>query len=92
MSVDWRAVRDVLKTVKPGWQPSTGDEPNPDYEFANAIIQTFYDRLRVTCLGCKVSRQPHEFYRCWDCKSYLCEECIKGHMGSNHVPHTRRAE
>jgi len=88
--VDWRMIRDVLEAVDPKWKPSTRDgQKNPKWVFATNLIQTYRAKLQVKCVGCGVERSPFDFYRCWDCKSYLCEDCIKGHFGPRHQPHPK---
>jgi hypothetical protein len=94
MSVDWQTVRRVLLVTKPDWQPQTGNEETTDsraYHFCQAILEAYRADLQVTCLHCRQLKDPYEFYRCWDCKAYLCEGCIKAHA-PGHTAHPKLRE
>jgi len=89
---DWRVTREVLLAVKPAWKPGGEGDNHADWDFAEAVIENFCSTLLVKCAHCKVEHPPHEFYRCWDCKAHLCEDCIRHHMGPRHVPHPKLKE
>lgn len=42
----------------------------------------------VTCLDCKQKiERANEWYRCFDCKSHLCENCVGKHFGASYSRH-----
>lgn len=93
---DWQTVRAVLLRVRPDWKPINSSSPTPedaanrrDYELCDAILQA-YPMTKYS--HCKTERHCWRFYRCWDCKAYLCEDCIKSHFGSGHQPHPKLIE
>ena len=90
--VDWTRIRSVLVAVKPTWEPSRHNEPNLDWDFAQALIEEYARQTLVKCAHCDERADPRAFFRCWDCNAFLCERCIKAHMGPNHTPHPRMIE
>ncbi len=50
-------------------------------------VRTLYAATEGRCLNCKASAPYHHLYRCWDCKTFYCENCVKGHFGQQHQPH-----
>jgi hypothetical protein len=94
--VDWQTVRAILLRVKPDWKPVNSSAPTPEDD-ANSRAHDLCDAiLRVyplaKCSHCQQERRVTNFYRCWDCKTYLCEDCIKSHFGPNHRPHPKLIE
>lgn len=95
-SQDWQTVRRILLRVRPNWKPIISSSPTPeddgnrrDYDLCESILWAYPMR---DCSHCKRERYWWNFYRCWDCKAYLCEDCIKSHFGSNHQPHPKLIE
>ena len=94
--VDWQTVRAVLLRAKPDWKPTNSSDPKPEdaansaaYDLCDAILRAY---PLTKCSHCKTERSCWAFYRCWDCKTYLCESCILTHFGPNHRPHPKLIE
>lgn len=94
--VDWQTVRAVLLRCRPDWKPINSRSPKPeddanrnDYELCEAVLKAY---PLTKCSHCKTERSCWGFYRCWDCKTYLCENCILTHFGDNHRPHPKLIE
>lgn len=94
--VDWQTVRAVLLRARPDWKPINSGAPTPedaanrhDYELCEALLKAY---PLTKCSHCKAERSCWAFYRCWDCKAFLCEDCIKSHFGNGHQPHPKLIE
>lgn len=94
--VDWQTVRRILLRARPNWKPVNSSDPKPEdvansqaYELCDAILRAY---PLTKCSHCNQERSCWAFYRCWDCKAYLCEDCIKSHFGDNHRPHPKLIE
>ncbi len=76
---------------------TTTNDP-PDVRGLLRRAATEIDRLSglaapVKCFNCeKVIERADDWYRCFDCKSFLCEGCCTKHFGDKYTPHHRRME
>lgn len=67
--------------------------PAPDARGLMRSAAAEIDRLEalvspVKCSNCeKKIERADEWFRCFDCRAHLCENCVRDHFGKGYTPH-----
>jgi len=87
---DWRDLRDALEASVPHWNDKTNEERRVIWDNAQALLAA-YMPLKAKCANCGTVGSWSAAYRCADCNTVLCAQCIRPHFGPSHVSHVRPA-
>jgi hypothetical protein len=77
---------------------STLNEPERGYRPLLLIAAGEISRLKglqgpVKCWDCQSEiKRSDDWFRCFDCRAHLCENCTKKHFGSGYSAHHERME
>lgn len=89
---DWKPVADAVDYAyeKLGRTKDNGNISVPDWNLAVHVYQ-FTINQETKCLHCGNGMRWFEAYRCFDCKSSLCEVCAPIHFGPEHSKRAKLA-
>ena len=64
-------------------------KPTNIWDFVKLVLQNYTPfGYQERCMSCSQRFNYRLMYRCWDCKSWICESCTLRHMGPKHISHT----
>lgn len=89
--MSWTYIRDAIQAAHkdlglPDFYKLSDEERERLWSFCEAFAKHYHPET-FKCLECGREFPWLVGYRCWDCKTVCCENCIKAHFGQGHQPH-----
>lgn len=89
--MSWTDIRDAIQNAhkalgRPEFYSLSDEDREQLWSFAEAFAKN-YKPETFKCFGCGSDFPWVAGYRCWDCKSVCCENCVKAHFGQQHQAH-----
>lgn len=88
---NWVPVADAVKDAYEKLGRTLPKDGIPVHDWNLAVhVHQYAISHETKCMHCQKPMRWHDAYRCFDCKSSLCEICAPIHFGPNH--NTRAAK